>query len=250
MPSWSTFAVFVPAALVLLLVPGPAVVYIVTRSVDQGRAAGIASTLGVTTGSIVHVFGAALGVSIVLTRSAEVFTVMKLAGAAYLIALGIRRFVGTAREDTPTVKTGHSRRRLYGQGVIVQTLNPKVAIFFLAFLPQFVDPARGAAAVQTLLLGLTFAFLGMLSDGTYSLVASSVASRLTSKSGRAVRRRARPRVGRRVHRTRSAGGRHPPAGRTGRVRRLALLFVLAIGGAERAAARGECAKRFGTHHEL
>jgi threonine/homoserine/homoserine lactone efflux protein len=189
MPSWSTFAVFVPAALVLLVVPGPAVVYIVTRSVDQGRAAGIASTLGVTTGSVVHVFGAALGVSIVLTRSAEVFTVMKLAGAAYLVVLGVRRFVGTASADAPTGKSEHSLRRLYGQGVVVQTLNPKVAIFFLAFLPQFVDPARGAAAVQTLVLGFTFALLGMLSDGTYSIVASSIASRLTNATGRTVRQR-------------------------------------------------------------
>jgi threonine/homoserine/homoserine lactone efflux protein len=187
MPSWSTFAVFVPAALLLLVVPGPAVVYIVTRSVDQGRPAGIASVLGVTTGSVAHVFAAALGVSLVLARSAEVFTVMKLAGAAYLVVLGVRRLLTGPSGDVIAAAREHSLRRLYGQGVVVQTLNPKVAIFFLAFLPQFVDPTRGAAALQILVLGFTFALLGMLSDGTYALLSSSVATRVTASAS--IRRR-------------------------------------------------------------
>jgi len=187
MPSWSTFAVFVPAALLLLVVPGPAVVYIVTRSVDQGRPAGIASVLGVTTGSVAHVFAAALGVSLVLARSAEVFTVMKLAGAAYLVVLGVRRLLTGPSGDVMAAAREHSLRRLYGQGVVVQTLNPKVAIFFLAFLPQFVDPTRGAAALQILVLGFTFALLGMLSDGTYALLSSSVATRVTASAS--IRRR-------------------------------------------------------------
>jgi len=187
MPSWSTFAVFVPAALLLLVVPGPAVVYIVTRSVDQGRPAGIASVLGVTTGSVAHVFAAALGVSLVLARSAEVFTVMKLAGAAYLVVLGVRRLLTGPSGDVMAAAREHSLRRLYGQGVVVQTLNPKVAIFFLAFLPQFVDPTRGAVALQILVLGFTFALLGMLSDGTYALLSSSVATRVTASAS--IRRR-------------------------------------------------------------
>ena len=187
MPSWSTLAVFVPAALLLLVVPGPAVVYIVTRSVDQGRPAGIASVLGVTTGSIVHVFGAALGVSLVLARSAQVFTVMKLAGAVYLVVLGVRRLLTGPSGDVMDATRERSLRRLYGQGVLVQTLNPKVAIFFLAFLPQFVDPARGSAALQILVLGFTFAMLGMFSDGTYALLSSSVAARVTASAS--IRRR-------------------------------------------------------------
>ena len=169
------------------MVPGPAVVYIVTRSVDQGRPAGIASVLGVTTGSVAHVFGAALGVSLVLARSAEVFTVMKLAGAAYLVVLGVRRLLTGPSGAVMAAAREHSLRRLYGQGVLVQTLNPKVAIFFLAFLPQFVDPARGAAALQILVLGFTFALLGMLSDGTYALLSASVAT--LCHGGASIRRR-------------------------------------------------------------
>jgi threonine/homoserine/homoserine lactone efflux protein len=179
MPSWSTFAVFVPAALVLLLVPGPSVLYVVTRSVDQGRAAGIASVGGVASGSVVHVLAAALGVSIVLTRSAEAFAVVKLAGAAYLVVLGTRRLLARGDEngDTPVPTRSHSARRCYWQGVLVEVLNPKVAIFFLAFLPQFVDASRPSPALQTVVLGLSFSILGCLSDGCYALAASSVGRR-------------------------------------------------------------------------
>ncbi len=180
MPSWSTFAVFVPAALVVLLVPGPSVLYVVTRSVDQGRAAGIASVSGVASGSIVHVLAAALGVSIVLTRSAEAFAVVKLAGATYLIWLGVRRLLargGDEGGDAPAPTRAPSARRCYWQGVLVEVLNPKVAIFFLAFLPQFVDPSGAAPALQIVVLGLTFSALGCVSDGCYALAASSVGRR-------------------------------------------------------------------------
>jgi len=189
MPSWSTFAVFVPAALLLLVVPGPAVVYIVTRSVDQGRPAGIASVLGVTTGSVAHVFAAALGVSLVLARSAEVFTVMKLAGAAYLVVLGVRRLLTGPSGDVIAAARDHSLRRLYGQGVVVQTLNPKVAIFFLAFLPQFVDTDQGSVALQVAVLGLLFATIALASDALYAVLADLLAGRIRrSGTGARIRR--------------------------------------------------------------
>jgi len=188
MPAASTFAVFVPAALVLLVMPGPSVVYIVTRSVYQGRDVGLASVAGVASGSVVHVLGAALGISIVLARSAEAFAVCKLAGAAYLVVLGVRRLLARASDDEPAEPVrARGVRRSYAQGIVVEVLNPKVAIFFLALLPQFVDPNRPAPALQMLVLGLTFTLLGVLSDGTYAVAAARIGTRLAAR--RATRRR-------------------------------------------------------------
>jgi threonine/homoserine/homoserine lactone efflux protein len=181
MPSPGAFAAFAVASLALLVVPGPSVLYIVTRSV-QGRAAGLASVLGIHTGSIVHVLAAALGVSAILASSALAFGVVKYAGAAYLIWLGIRALVRRdveARELGPRTR---SLRRIYAQGVIVNVLNPKTALFFLAFLPQFVDPARGSVTVQIVVLGLTFIALGLVSDGTYAMVSARVSRRLAGRS--------------------------------------------------------------------
>ncbi|MET1002794.1 MAG: LysE family translocator [Acidimicrobiia bacterium] len=184
MPSWSTYAVFVPAALALLLVPGPAVFYIVTRSVDQGRAAGMASLCGVHVGSVIHVLAAALGVSVVLARSAEAFTVVKFAGAAYLIFIGCRRLLGGAGGVDADGRAANDRtlRRTFAQGVFVNVLNPKTALFFLAFLPQFVDARRGSTVLQTVVLGACFIVLGVLSDGTYALLASSIGPRLRERA--------------------------------------------------------------------
>jgi threonine/homoserine/homoserine lactone efflux protein len=183
MPTWSTYAVFVPAALALLIVPGPAVLYIVTRSVDQGRAAGMASLFGVHVGSVVHVAAAALGVSVVLARSAEAFTVVKFAGAAYLIFLGCRRlFTRPVDDGTPGIPADRTLRRTFAQGVVVNVLNPKTALFFLAFLPQFVDPGRGSTVFQTVVLGACFIALGIVSDGTYALLASSFGRRVRDRA--------------------------------------------------------------------
>jgi threonine/homoserine/homoserine lactone efflux protein len=186
MPGWSTYAVFVPAALALLVVPGPAVLYIVTRSVDQGRAAGLASLFGVHVGSVVHVVAAALGVSVVLARSAEAFTVVKFAGAAYLIFIGCRRLFGRAAgaDAEDRAANGRTLRRTFAQGIVVNVLNPKTALFFLAFLPQFVDGGRGSTALQTVALGVCFIVLGICSDGTYALLASSVGPRLRERATR------------------------------------------------------------------
>jgi threonine/homoserine/homoserine lactone efflux protein len=171
MPSTSALLLFTLAALALLVIPGPAVVYIVTRSIHQGRAAGLVSVLGVATGSLVHVAAAALGLSAVLMSSAVAFEAVKLGGAGYLVWLGVRALRGGKEEDPPGSAPARLTRA-YAQGVVVNVLNPKTALFFLAFLPQFVDPDAGRPAPQMLVLGALFVTLGVLSDGTYALVAS------------------------------------------------------------------------------
>ena len=172
MPEAHTFIIFAAASAVFLAVPGPSVIYIVSRSLAEGRSAGIVSALGIQTGGLVHVLAAAIGVSAVLASSAVAFSVVKYAGAAYLIYLGIRKLI-EGDEGPAEAGARGSRRRLYTQGVIVNTLNPKTALFFLAFLPQFVDPDR-AVAPQVLALGVLFLMLAMLSDSTYAIVAGSV----------------------------------------------------------------------------
>ena len=181
MPSASTFLLFGLAALGLLVIPGPAVLYIVTRSIHQGRAAGLVSVLGVATGSLVHVAAAALGLSALLVSSALAFEAVKLLGAAYLIWLGIRTLRGRAEDDPTEGAEAAKLSRAYTQGVVVNVLNPKTALFFLAFLPQFVDPDAGRPAPQMLVLGALFVTLGVLSDGTYALVASRLGGWLRTR---------------------------------------------------------------------
>jgi threonine/homoserine/homoserine lactone efflux protein len=167
MPDAGRYAVFCVAALALLLVPGPAVLYIVTRSIQQGRRAGLVSVLGIHLGTLVHITAATAGLSALLVSSATAFTVVKLAGAAYLIGLGL--WTLASRKAEAGVALGGERRlcRVFTQGVIVNVLNPKTALFFLAFLPQFVDPHHGHSALQIALLGLTFAALGMVTDSIW-----------------------------------------------------------------------------------
>ena len=175
------------AATLLLLTPGPAVLYIVARSIEQGRVAGLASAFGITTGTLVHVLASTLGLSALLASSTLAFAVVRYAGAGYLIYLGIRRILN--RSDTPAMQLKLPRRslaRLYRDGFIVNLLNPKTALFFLAFLPQFVDPARGAAAFQIAFLGLLFTLMGLTSDGLYALVAGT-AGRWVKRQGRYLR---------------------------------------------------------------
>src|SRR5512132_4573848 len=143
MPTTATLELFALAALGLLIVPGPAVTYIVTRSIDQGRSAGLVSVLGIHTGSIVHVAAAALGLSAILASSALSYGIVKYVGAAYLIWLGIRALRDRGEERPSVNGKEHSLARIYAQGVVVNVLNPKTALFFLAFLPQFVDVSRG-----------------------------------------------------------------------------------------------------------
>jgi threonine/homoserine/homoserine lactone efflux protein len=174
-PEFSSLAVFVAAALVLLLTPGPAVLYIVARSIDQGRRAGLVSMLGVHAGTLVHVAAAAVGVSALLAASATAFSVVKYLGAAYLIYLGVRRLANR----TPALAPGDGQppqlRRAFWDGVVVNVLNPKTALFFLAFLPQFADVSRGSVGVQILVLGAIFVLLGLITDGGYAVTAGTAA---------------------------------------------------------------------------
>jgi threonine/homoserine/homoserine lactone efflux protein len=180
MPDLQTLLLFAAASLALLVVPGPAVIYIVTRSVTQGRRAGIVSMLGIEAGGLVHVAAAALGLSALLASSAAAFTALKYLGAAYLVYLGIRKL--RERDEEPDRPSGgRSRPRLFWEGVLVQVLNPKTALFFLALLPQFVDPTRGFVALQVVLLGLCFTALAVLSDGAYALAAGTAGGWLRAR---------------------------------------------------------------------
>ncbi|MBN2303475.1 MAG: LysE family translocator [Anaerolineae bacterium] len=172
-PDLPTLTIFLAATMLLLITPGPAVLYIITRSIDQGRTAGVVSALGVGTGTMFHVAGASLGLSAILVSSALAYSVVKYLGAAYLIYLGIRKFLEKSELEQPTLNGHKSLSRIFRQGVVVNILNPKTALFFFAFLPQFVDPARGTVALQVLFLGLLFVGLGIFSDSAYALVAGT-----------------------------------------------------------------------------
>jgi threonine/homoserine/homoserine lactone efflux protein len=175
MPEFANVAVFVAAALVLLLTPGPAVLYIVARSIDQGRRAGLVSMLGVHAGTLVHIAAAAAGVSALLAASATAFGIVKYLGAAYLIYLGVRKLVHRAPVTSVDAPAPRRLRRAFLDGVVVNVLNPKTALFFLAFLPQFVDVSRGHVGAQTLMLGVIFVLLGIVTDGSYALTAGTAA---------------------------------------------------------------------------
>lgn len=176
MPSAEAYGLFVLAALLMLVIPGPAVLYIVSRSIDQGRAAGLASVLGVATGTFIQICFAIVGLSSLVLASATAFDVVKYAGAAYLVFLGVKRLL--TREAVHLEREPRTLRHLYTQGVIVNTLNPKTALFIFALLPQFVDSGSGQAWLQVLVLGLTLCALGLLSDGLYALLAGVVGDRL------------------------------------------------------------------------
>jgi threonine/homoserine/homoserine lactone efflux protein len=177
-PSLSTYALFIATALALLAIPGPAVLYVVGRSIDQGRTAGLASVLGITTGTIVHITAATVGLSSLVLASKVAFDAVRYVGAAYLVLLGIRRLLTRAEEEAAGVRPPRTLRRLYTQGIVVNLLNPKAIVFIFAFIPQFVDVGAGHAWLQILLLGLTFAGLGLMSDSLYAVVAGTVADRL------------------------------------------------------------------------
>jgi threonine/homoserine/homoserine lactone efflux protein len=178
MPSPTTYGLFILTALALLAIPGPAVLYVVSRSIDQGRSAGLASVAGITTGTVVHVTLAAVGLSSLVLASRVAFDGVRYAGAAYLIFLGIRRLVTRQSEDGVEAAAPRTRRDLYTQGVVVNLTNPKTIVFIFAFIPQFVDVGAGHVWLQIIALGVTFALLGFLSDSCYAFVAGSIADRL------------------------------------------------------------------------
>lgn len=176
MPDQATLMLFTAAALILVVTPGPAVIYIIARSVDQGRLAGLLSVLGIGIGTLIHVAAAALGLSALLVSSAAVFNLVKYLGAAYLMYLGVRKLMESDQPLDLASTEPQALSSVFVQGIMVNVLNPKVALFILAFLPQFIDTSRGPAATQVLLLGTLLVTVGFLSDGTYALLAGSAGS--------------------------------------------------------------------------
>jgi threonine/homoserine/homoserine lactone efflux protein len=176
MPDLATLLLFAGSVATLVLIPGPNLMYIVTRSVEAGRKAGLASVLGVETGTMIHVAAAAFGLSALLASSAVAFEIVKYVGVAYLVYLGIRALRGGKAPEAQVTPAG--MRRTVAEGMLVNVLNPKVSLFFLAFLPQFVDPEKGSAATQILVLGLVFIAIAATLDLLFVLGANLVGKRI------------------------------------------------------------------------
>ncbi|HSF86421.1 MAG TPA: LysE family translocator [Acidimicrobiia bacterium] len=178
----STIAAFVLASTILLVVPGPAVTYVIARSVQDGRRVGLASVVGLHIGTGVHIAAAALGLSALLVSSAEAYTALRWAGAAYLIYLGVRSLrsgdAAMAGTGAESVGAGRALR----DGIFVNVLNPKLAVFFLAYLPQFTDPGAGSVATQLLILGGVFIAVGFVTDGLYAVAADAAGRKLGQAS--------------------------------------------------------------------
>jgi threonine/homoserine/homoserine lactone efflux protein len=173
-PDSTSVGLFCLAALALLAIPGPAVLYIVVQSAGQGRRVGLASVAGVHVGSLVHVTAAVAGLSALVLASPVAFNVVKYAGAGYLVYLGVRKLL--ERDDRAPVDEARPApvREALLRGIVVNVLNPKTALFFLAFLPQFVDADRGGVWSQALVLGLVFIGLGLVTDSLYALAAGTI----------------------------------------------------------------------------
>lgn len=184
MPAIENVWLFVGSALALLLIPGPAVLYIFARSLEQGRLAGFVSILGIHAATLVHAAIAAMGLSAILASSALMFGAVQYAGAAYLIWLGLKRIFGqnhAPNDELPFATNGYGR--LLRDGFVVNLFNPKTALFFLAFLPQFVDASAGQMAVQIGFLGLIYTLLGITTDGSYALAAGFAGNYLRRNRG-------------------------------------------------------------------
>ncbi len=171
---------FVLAAVTLVAIPGPNHLYIMSRSIGEGRRAGLASAFGVEVGTLVHVAAAAVGLSAVIAASSTAFAMIRYAGAAYLIYLGMRALRRRSLDDAPEL-TPQPLWRVFIDGVVVNLLNPKVVLFFLAFLPQFVDEQAGAVPAQIVLLGLITALIGLASNIVYAIVAGSMGTWLRAR---------------------------------------------------------------------
>jgi threonine/homoserine/homoserine lactone efflux protein len=183
MPTTASLSGFIVAALVVLLIPGPGVLYIVTRSLSQGRRAGLVSVLGLSAGALVHVVAATAGLSAILLASATAFGAVKALGAGYLIYLGVRTLLSTGSSATDDATDVRSASRLFTDGVIVSVLNPKIAVFFLAFLPQFVAADSNQKPLAFLVLGLIFIFTGTLWCLGIAAFAARAASRIRQSAG-------------------------------------------------------------------
>ena len=180
-PSVSAVGLFALTSIALLLIPGPAVLYVVTQSAEQGRSAGLASVAGIHVGTFVHIVAAAVGLSAVILASAVAFSVVKFAGAAYLVYLGVRKLLEREAKDETEPRRA-PLRSVFARGAVVNVLNPKTALFFVAFLPQFVDTDRGAVWSQVVTLGVVFVALGLVSDSAYALAGDAVGSLLRRRA--------------------------------------------------------------------
>jgi threonine/homoserine/homoserine lactone efflux protein len=183
MPDGSTMVVFFVAALALLLLPGPNVLFLVARGIEQGRRPALISTLSIGAGDLVHVMAAAAGLSALLRSSAAAFNVVKFLGAAYLIYLGIRTLLQRGSANAAHQPATASAPRVFAQGLMIAVFNPKTAIFFLAFFPQFIDPDHGAAWMQMLMLGACFVLLGIATNSGYALLAGTAGQWLKNSVG-------------------------------------------------------------------
>lgn len=194
MPDSTHLALYLAAAFLLAMTPGPGLFYVAARTLAGGRAEGVASSLGTGLGGMVHVLAGSLGVSALVLASAQLFTALKLAGAAYLVWIGIRT-VRSARRDAAALLAGAPAappvgpRRAFREGILVEALNPKTAAFFLAFIPQFVDPARGPVAFQFLALGLVAVALNTAADIAVAFAAGSLRTGAAARPALVRRRR-------------------------------------------------------------
>ncbi|MBF6612688.1 MAG: LysE family translocator [Chloroflexi bacterium] len=179
----STLAIFLAATLALNLTPGPDMLYVIARSVGQGRKAGLISALGIGTGTFVHIFAVAFGLSTLLVSLPLAYEAVKLVGAAYLMFLGMRILLTRKKESGTEEVNRDSLRRIYRQGVITNVLNPKVALFFIAFIPQFVDQSRGPFASQVIFLGVLFNTSGVIVNSCVALLAGLAGNLLAVRSG-------------------------------------------------------------------
>jgi threonine/homoserine/homoserine lactone efflux protein len=178
--SGGNFSLFLLAALIIAALPGPGIFYVAARTLSGGRQTGIASTFGTALGGLVHVIAGGLGVSAIILASAELFNVLKLAGAVYLIWLGIRT-IREAGNPPPEPIGTPSVERAFREGVVVEALNPKTAAFFLAFIPQFLEPAAGYPALQFMALGLISVALNTFADVIVVVAASAARDRLVHR---------------------------------------------------------------------
>ena len=184
LPPGPQLGVFVGAVLVLALTPGPALFYILATSIAQGTRAGVISVLGIATGTLVHVVMAVFGLTLLLASSAAVFQFVKYAGAVYLVALGLYLLTRPRQEQgAPLERPTRDLWRVYSHAVMVNVLNPKVGIFFLAFFQQFVDPGRGEPALQFLLLGTVLIGVVLVTDTLFTFTAGVVTRLLMRQSG-------------------------------------------------------------------
>jgi len=176
MPDLTQLVLYLAAALLLAVTPGPGIFYVAARTLAGGRAEGVASSFGTGLGGMVHVLAGSLGVSAIVLASAELFTALKLIGAVYLVWLGLRTLLSARRDAQPDLNAGSTigSRRAFREGVLVEALNPKTAAFFLAFIPQFVDPALGHVALQFVALGFVSVALNTLIDIVVAFAAGGV----------------------------------------------------------------------------